>query len=71
MSQVRKTSSSSGNQIWQKDEKMQYRSWDKEEKKATGCDYIEWINGTTEKLDEKCPKCREPLVCTPPPLVKR
>lgn len=36
--------------------------WDKETKKATGCDYIEWINGTTEKLDEKCPECGEPLV---------
>ena len=36
--------------------------WDKETKKATGCDYVEWINGTTEKLDEKCPKCSEPLV---------
>ena len=36
--------------------------WDKETKKATGCDYIEWINGTTEKLDEKCPQCTEPLV---------
>lgn len=36
--------------------------WDKEAKKATGCDYVEWINGTTEKLDEKCPECAEPLV---------
>lgn len=36
--------------------------WDKETRKATGCDYIEWINGTTEKLDEKCPKCGELLV---------
>lgn len=36
--------------------------WDKVEKKATGCDYVEWINGTTEKLDEKCPECGEPLV---------
>jgi len=36
--------------------------WDKETKKPTGCDYIEWINGTTEKLDEKCPECGEPLV---------
>ena len=36
--------------------------WDKEAKKATGCDYVEWINGTTEKLDEKCPQCGEPLV---------
>ncbi|MBI4096866.1 MAG: topoisomerase DNA-binding C4 zinc finger domain-containing protein [Candidatus Levybacteria bacterium] len=36
--------------------------WDKEAKKATGCDYIEWINGTTEKLDEECPACGKPLV---------
>ncbi|MCL5969924.1 MAG: hypothetical protein M1450_00270 [Patescibacteria group bacterium] len=36
--------------------------WDKEAKKATGCEYIEWINGTTEKLDEKCPLCDKPLV---------
>lgn len=36
--------------------------WDKETKTATGCDYVEWINGTTEKTDEKCPECGEPLV---------
>lgn len=36
--------------------------WDKETKKATGCDYIEWINGTTEPLDEVCPQCGEKLV---------
>lgn len=36
--------------------------WDKETRKATGCDYIEWINGTTEKLEEKCPQCSQPLV---------
>ena len=36
--------------------------WDKEAKKATGCDFVEWINGTTESLDEKCPKCDNPLV---------
>lgn len=36
--------------------------WDKETRTATGCDYIEWINGTTEKLDEKCPQCGELLV---------
>ncbi|MDD2823206.1 MAG: topoisomerase DNA-binding C4 zinc finger domain-containing protein [Candidatus Daviesbacteria bacterium] len=36
--------------------------WDKEAKQATGCDYVEWINGTTESLDEKCPECSEPLV---------
>jgi ssDNA-binding Zn-finger/Zn-ribbon topoisomerase 1 len=36
--------------------------WDKETKKATGCDYIEWINGTTEALDEECPECGAKLV---------
>ncbi|MFA6249871.1 MAG: topoisomerase DNA-binding C4 zinc finger domain-containing protein [Candidatus Shapirobacteria bacterium] len=37
-------------------------SWDKEAKKAVGCDFVEWINGTTESLDEKCPKCGANLV---------
>jgi DNA topoisomerase-1 len=37
-------------------------SWDKEAKKAVGCDYVEWLNGTTEPLDEKCPKCGNNLV---------
>ena len=36
--------------------------WDKDAKKATGCDYVEWINGTTENLDESCPMCGSPLV---------
>ena len=36
--------------------------WNKETKSSEGCDYIEWINGTTEKLDEKCPQCGESLV---------
>ncbi len=36
--------------------------WDKVERKATGCDYIEWINGTTEPLSETCPECKSPLV---------
>jgi ssDNA-binding Zn-finger/Zn-ribbon topoisomerase 1 len=36
--------------------------WDKEAKKATGCDYVEWINGTTEPLDEECPQCQSKLV---------
>lgn len=36
--------------------------WDKEAKMATGCDFVEWINGTTESLDENCPKCGEKLV---------
>lgn len=37
-------------------------SWDKEAKKAVGCNYIEWINGTTEPLDEECPTCSAKLV---------
>lgn len=36
--------------------------WDAEAKKPTGCDYVEWINGTKEPLDEKCPDCGENLV---------
>lgn len=36
--------------------------WDSKTKKATGCDYVEWINGTTEELDEDCPQCGEKLV---------
>ncbi len=37
-------------------------SWDKETKKAVGCDFVAWINGTTEKTDEECPECGKPLV---------
>lgn len=37
-------------------------SWDATAKKAVGCDYVEWINGTTEKLDEDCPECGKKLV---------
>lgn len=36
--------------------------WDAEAKKATGCDYVEWLSGTTENLDEVCPQCGAPLV---------
>lgn len=36
--------------------------WNKDTKKSEGCDYVEWINGTTEKLDEECPECGSPLV---------
>ena len=36
--------------------------WDSAAKKATGCDYVEWINGTTEPLAEECPECGEKLV---------
>lgn len=37
-------------------------TWNKETKKAEGCDYVEWINGTTEALDEDCPDCGNKLV---------
>lgn len=37
-------------------------SWDKDKKIAIGCDYIEWINGTSQALDELCPKCGQKLV---------
>lgn len=37
-------------------------NWDKITKKVIGCDYVEWINGTTEQLDEECPECQSKLV---------
>ncbi len=36
--------------------------WDAKTKKATGCDYIQWLNGTTESLDEDCPDCGNKLI---------
>lgn len=36
--------------------------WNAETKKSEGCDFIEWINGITEPLDEDCPQCGEKLV---------
>lgn len=44
------------------DKKCSTNSWDKQSRKAVGCDYIEWINGTSEPLDEDCPTCGEKLV---------
>lgn len=37
-------------------------SWDREAKKTIGCDFVEWINGTKEPLDEDCPECGSKLV---------
>ncbi|MEI6243384.1 MAG: hypothetical protein WCP39_08310 [Chlamydiota bacterium] len=42
--------------------KCSTNGWDKDTKKATGCDYVEWINGTKVPLDENCPECNEKLV---------
>ncbi|OGK27252.1 hypothetical protein A3B50_01740 [Candidatus Roizmanbacteria bacterium RIFCSPLOWO2_01_FULL_40_42] len=36
--------------------------WDKETRTSSGCDYIEWMKGTTEELEEDCPKCGSKLV---------
>ncbi len=36
--------------------------WDPETKTASGCDYVDWPKGTTENLDEDCPKCGSKLV---------
>lgn len=36
--------------------------WDREQRVATGCDYIEWLNGSSEPLDEECPQCGQKLV---------
>jgi ssDNA-binding Zn-finger/Zn-ribbon topoisomerase 1 len=36
--------------------------WDAAAKKSTGCEYVEWINGTTVPLDEDCPDCGAKLV---------
>lgn len=42
--------------------KCSTNTWNKETKKAEGCDYIEWLNGTTEETDEDCPNCGKKLV---------
>lgn len=42
--------------------KCSTNSWNKETKKAEGCDYVEWISGTTEELDEDCSECGNKLV---------
>lgn len=36
--------------------------WDKENRVATGCPYVEWLGNTTEELNEECPKCGKKLV---------
>lgn len=36
--------------------------WDREQRVATGCDYVEWLGNTRTELDEECPQCGEKLV---------
>lgn len=42
--------------------KCSTNKWDPETKTASGCDYVEWLNGTTEEIEEECPDCGEKLV---------
>ncbi|MBI3342430.1 topoisomerase DNA-binding C4 zinc finger domain-containing protein [Candidatus Curtissbacteria bacterium] len=42
--------------------KCSTNTWNKETKTAEGCDFVEWIGGTTEELDEDCPTCGKKLV---------
>lgn len=35
--------------------------WDKEARKPTGCDFVDWLD-KKETLDEVCPRCGEKLV---------
>ena len=37
-------------------------SWDPKTRKTEGCDYVKWLPVEPETLDEKCPKCGNPLV---------
>ena len=36
--------------------------WDKETRTSSGCDYVEWMKGETQELDEDCPTCGSKLV---------
>lgn len=42
--------------------KCSTNSWDPKTRTSSGCDYVEWVKGTSEPLDEKCPECGENLV---------
>ena len=42
--------------------KCSTNTWDPQTRQASGCDYIEWVKGTTEQLDEDCPECGNKLV---------
>lgn len=42
--------------------KCSTNSWNKETREAEGCDFVQWIGGTSEELDEECPQCGKKLV---------
>ena len=37
-------------------------NWNPETRQTEGCTYVKWFNPEPEKLDEKCPKCGNPLI---------
>lgn len=37
-------------------------SWNRELRKNEGCDYVKWLVVEPVELDEKCPKCGNPLI---------
>jgi ssDNA-binding Zn-finger/Zn-ribbon topoisomerase 1 len=45
-----------------KAKKCSTNKWDAAARKATGCDYIQWMGSTTEPLEEDCPLCGAKLV---------
>lgn len=36
--------------------------WDPKTRESSGCDFVEWLKGNTEALEEKCPVCGQKLV---------
>ncbi|MBI2309632.1 topoisomerase DNA-binding C4 zinc finger domain-containing protein [Candidatus Collierbacteria bacterium] len=42
--------------------KCSTNTWNKDTRKAEGCDFIEWISGKTEESNEDCPQCGKKLV---------
>lgn len=42
--------------------KCSTNTWDPQTRTASGCDFVEWIKGSTENLDEECPECGNKLV---------
>jgi hypothetical protein len=51
--------------------KCSTNTWNNELKKAEGCDFIEWLGGNTESLDEDCPLCGNKLVLYTTAIGKR
>ncbi|MBW7960285.1 topoisomerase DNA-binding C4 zinc finger domain-containing protein [Patescibacteria group bacterium] len=46
-------------------------TWDSKTKTAGGCDFIEWIKGMSETLEEDCPKCGSKLILYTSPNGKK